>query len=102
MEEPTTRSRDAKGQFRRWLEDRRWRFGEWAFAASDARARREGLQVAIERGGLARSYRDPRYARFARCSDCGGSGRTEPGGVCPPCEGTGRVTIPAGLGGRDG
>ena len=58
-------------------------FGRTVFARSDRRARHHGWQV-LETGRLNRSYRDPRFARFARCGWCEGAG-------CDVCDGTGRI-----------
>jgi hypothetical protein len=59
------------------------RFGRLLFARSDRRARRREWQV-IPTGRTSRSYRDPRFARFAVCTACPGAG-------CDRCGGTGRV-----------
>jgi hypothetical protein len=37
------------------------RFGDWWFAAEDARARRTGWEIQVVKGGLGRVYRDPRF-----------------------------------------
>jgi hypothetical protein len=68
-------------------------FGDWMYQADDARARQYGWQITVLRGGLARSYRDPRFDRFRRCPDCGGTGTTPGGESCGPCAGTGRITL---------
>lgn len=66
--------------------------GAWLFAEADAQARRRGWQVTVERGGLARSVRDPRFDRFARCPRCGGSRREDgTSRSCSSCSGDGRV-----------
>ena len=59
------------------------RLGRRAFRASDARARGRGWEV-TETGSWSRSYRDPRFDRFAVCGACAGGG-------CGACGGTGRV-----------
>lgn len=73
---------------RRWLA----RVGEGLFGEADAEARRRRWQVTVERGGLARSYRDPRFDRFARCPRCRGGGWEEDSyRKCTVCSGGGRV-----------
>jgi|SRR5215467_9700999 len=67
--------------------------GDRLFQAEDARARQYGWQITARRGGLARTYRDPRFDRFRGCPDCRGAG-TGPGEEpCERCGGTGRITI---------
>jgi hypothetical protein len=69
------------------------RFANWLFQAEDARARQHGWQTAVGRGGMTRTYRDPRFNHFRRCSACDGNG-TYPGGEsCNKCAGTGRFTL---------
>ena len=50
------------------------RVGNWLYQAEEARARQYGWQITTHRGGLARTYRDPRFDRFSRCPGCGGAG----------------------------
>ncbi|HYS31686.1 MAG TPA: hypothetical protein VEM58_05445 [Streptosporangiaceae bacterium] len=50
------------------LRKRATRFGERVFAAPDALARDRGWQVIIERAGLSRRYRDPRFDTVAAYS----------------------------------
>jgi hypothetical protein len=69
------------------------RFGNWLFQAHDARARQHGWQITVGRGGLARTYRDPRFDRFRRCPACGGTGTCGDGEPCGRCAGTGRITL---------
>jgi hypothetical protein len=69
------------------------RFGTWLFQAGDERARQHGWQVTARRGGLARTYRDPRFDRFRRCPACGGTGTCPGGQSCGACAGTGRITL---------
>jgi hypothetical protein len=68
------------------------RFGSWLFQAEDARAGQHGWQVTVRHGGLARTYRDPRFDRFRRCPACEGAG-TADGEPCGRCAGAGRVTL---------
>ena len=70
------------------------RFGNWLFQAEEAaRARQHGWQITVNRDGLGRTYRDPRFDRFRRCPACGGTGRCPGGESCGPCAGTGRITL---------
>jgi hypothetical protein len=74
-----------------WL----WSLGERLFAAEDARARDRGWQVEHVRGGLGRTYRDPRYDRRTVCGACGGTGHDPQFGEaqwCVACRGVGVVT----------
>jgi hypothetical protein len=61
------------------------------FAADDARARRRGWQVTVQRGGLGRSYRDPRFDLLIRCPECRGTGPDDR--PCRLCPGTGRLAL---------
>jgi len=68
------------------------RLGASLHAAADAGARRRGWTVTPSASGLSRSYRDPRFDRFARCPACAGKGRdASTGTACLPCDGSGRV-----------
>jgi hypothetical protein len=69
------------------------RFGDWLFRTGDARARQHGWQITVHQGGLARTYRDPRFDRFSRCPACDGTGTCPGGEPCSPCAGTGRITL---------
>jgi hypothetical protein len=69
------------------------RFGDRLYQADDARARQWSWQIAVHRGGLARTYRDPRFDRFRSCPGCGGSGACAGGETCGSCAGTGRATL---------
>jgi hypothetical protein len=68
-----------------------FRLGAALFAAPDAQARRNGWIITPRWGGLARTYRHERFARFRQCGACLGSGFA--GTACAPCGGTGRVTV---------
>jgi hypothetical protein len=65
--------------------------GDRLYAQGDARAIEQGWQITVHRGGLARSYRDPRFDLFITCPCCAGSGvaRELP---CNRCSGSGRTT----------
>jgi hypothetical protein len=82
-------------RLRNWIDRCRRRGGERMFAAADARAAEYGWQVRTTRGGLGRSYRDPRFDRLVRCPDCGGSGRVGyTRQTCAWCDGSGRRLRP--------
>ena len=68
--------------------------GDRLFQAEDERARRYGWQIMARRGGLARTYRDPRFDRFRSCPVCRGTGTGPTERDCDRCGGTGRITIP--------
>jgi hypothetical protein len=65
--------------------------GDRLFQAEDAHARQYGWQVTTRRGGLARTYRDPRFDRFRNCPACRGINPAEK--PCDRCGGTGRITV---------
>jgi hypothetical protein len=65
--------------------------GDRFFRFDDQRAIGYNWQITARRGGLCRSYRDPRFDTLYPCFQCGGSGRTNRGS-CAECDGTGRVT----------
>jgi hypothetical protein len=67
--------------------------GDRLFEAEDARARQYGWQITARRGGLARTYRDPRFDRFRSCPDCRGTGTGRGDQPCGRCAGTGRITV---------
>jgi RecJ-like exonuclease len=67
--------------------------GDRLFQAEDERARQYGWQVTARRGGLARTYRDPRFDRFRSCPACRGTGTGPAEKPCDRCDGTGRITI---------
>ena len=67
--------------------------GDRLFQAEDARARQYGWQITARRGGLARTYRDPRFDRFRRCVVCGVTGTSPDDQACRQCGGTGRITL---------
>jgi hypothetical protein len=67
--------------------------GDRLFRADDERARQHGWQVTVRRGGLARTYRDPRFDCFRSCPACHGSGSGPAEKSCDHCGGTGRITV---------
>ncbi len=67
--------------------------GDRLFQAEDARARQYGWQITARRGGLARTYRDPRFDRFRSCPACRGTGISSAEEPCDRCGGTGRITV---------
>jgi uncharacterized phage protein len=67
--------------------------GDRLFRDADTRASQYGWQITARRGGLARTYRDPRFDRFRRCPVCRGTGTHRAEQVCHQCAGTGRITV---------
>jgi hypothetical protein len=63
------------------------------FAADDARARERGWQITVQRGGLSRSYRDPRFDLLMACAECRGAGVGAEDRPCRVCPGTGRLAL---------
>jgi hypothetical protein len=63
------------------------------FAADDARARGRGWQVTVQRGGLGRSYRDPRFDLLVECPQSRGAGVDADDRPCRRCPGPGRLTL---------
>jgi hypothetical protein len=67
--------------------------GDRLFRDADTRASEYGWQTTVRRGGLARTYRDPRFDRFRRCPVCRGTGISRADQPCDNCAGTGRITV---------
>ncbi len=67
--------------------------GDRLFRDADTRASQCGWQITARLGGMARTYRDPRFDRFRRCPACGGTGTRRAGQPCDRCAGTGRITV---------
>jgi hypothetical protein len=67
--------------------------GDRLFQAEDVRASQYGWQITARRGGLARTYRDPRFDSFRNCPDCCGTGTGSAEKPCDRCDGTGRITV---------
>lgn len=67
--------------------------GRQIFRSSDHQARQYGWQVTPRRGGLSRTYRDPRFDYLIACRTCGGHGRNPHGVNCSDCQGTGRISL---------
>lgn len=67
--------------------------GDLLFRDADTRASQYGWQITARRGGLARTYRDPRFDRFRRCPVCRGTGIRAAEQACQHCAGTGRITV---------
>jgi hypothetical protein len=75
-----------------WLAAIPRRLGDRLFAMNDAEAYWHNWQIIRTHGGLGRRYRDPQFDTLAECPKCRGAGVT--GDLpCPPCLGTGRVTL---------
>lgn len=80
-----------------WLAAIPRRLGDRLFTMNDTEAYWRGWQITKTRGGLARSYRDPRFDTLAECARCRGTG-VNGAGVntdlpCAPCLDTGRITL---------
>jgi hypothetical protein len=75
-----------------WLAAISRRLGDRLFAMNDTEAYWRDWQITKTRGGLGRSYRDPRFDTLAECPKCRGAGVTADL-PCLPCLGTGRVTL---------
>jgi hypothetical protein len=67
--------------------------GDRLFQAQDERASQYGWQITVRRGGLARTYRDPRFDRFRSCPACRGTGTGPAEKPCDRCAGTGRIMV---------
>lgn len=70
------------------------RVGAVLFAGSDAHATLCRWTIVERWGGLARTYRDPRFDQYEKCYRCHGTGinHTFGSGPCFRCAGTGRLT----------
>jgi hypothetical protein len=75
-----------------WLAAIPRRLGDRLFAMNDAEAHWRNWQITRTHAGLGRRYRDPRFGTLAECPKCQGAGVTA-NLPCPPCLGTGRVTL---------
>lgn len=75
-----------------WLAAIPRRLGDRLFAMNDTEAYWRGWQIITTHGGLGRRYRDPRFGALAECPKCRGAG-VAVDLPCPPCLGTGRVTL---------
>jgi DnaJ-class molecular chaperone len=67
--------------------------GDRLFQAEDIRASQNGWLITARRGGLARTYRDPRFDRFRNCPACCGTGTGSAEKPCNRCDGTGRIAV---------
>jgi len=75
-----------------WLATLPGRLGDRLFVTNDTEAYWRDWQIIKTHGGLARTYRDPWFDTLAECPKCHGAGVTADL-PCPPCLGTGRITI---------
>ena len=75
-----------------WLAAIPRRLGDRLFAMNDAEAYWRNWQITRTHGGFGRRYRDPQFGTLAECPKCRGAGVTADL-PCPPCLGTGRVTL---------
>jgi hypothetical protein len=80
----------ARSRITRWLGNLAAAVGSRLFAAGDTSAVQHGWQITVRRGGLSRSYRDPRFGTLRACPRCQGGGWAD-GAPCAPCRGMGRV-----------
>jgi hypothetical protein len=90
---PTSENKP-RNRVARWLAGRIAAVGARLFAAEDLAATQHGWQITQRRGGMGRSYRDPRFDTLRSCPRCHGSGATD-GNPCIPCDATGRVSLAA-------
>ena len=67
--------------------------GDRLFQAEDARARQSGWHIRARCGGLARTYRDPRFGSLRSCAICRGTGTGLADQACERCRGTDRITV---------
>jgi len=75
-----------------WLAAIPRRQGDRLFVTNDTEAYWRDWQIIKTHGGLARRYRDPQFDTLAECPKCHGTGVTADL-PCPPCLGTGRITL---------
>jgi hypothetical protein len=75
-----------------WLAAIPRRLGDRLFVTNDTEAYWRSWQITKTHGGLARTYRDPRFDMLAECQKCHGAGVTADL-PCVPCLGTGRITL---------
>jgi len=75
-----------------WLAAIPRRVGDRLFTMNDTEACWQSWQITNTHGGLGRRYRDLEFDTLAQCPKCRGSGGTADLS-CPPCLGTGRVTL---------
>ena len=89
----TSPPNENKTQFHvvRWLGWRVAALGARLFAVPDRTAIQHGWVITRRHGGLARSYRDPRFGWLLPCPRCAGRGGVD-GEPCLLCDATGRVT----------
>jgi hypothetical protein len=76
-----------------WLAAVPRRLGDRLFVTNDTEAYWRDWQIIKTHGGLARRYRDPGFDTLAECPKCHGAG-VNADLPCPPCLGTGRITLP--------
>jgi hypothetical protein len=88
-----TSTETVRKRLRRRFEKLVLRLGNRLFTRADAEAARHGWQVVRRRGGLARTYRDPRFSAFVQCEACAGEGVTAAREPCQHCNGHGRRVL---------
>lgn len=67
--------------------------GSKIFQTDDSRAREQGWQIVPRRGGLSRTYRDPRFDCLMPCPGCNGRGLNPNRITCSVCDGSGRLVL---------
>jgi hypothetical protein len=67
--------------------------GDKIFQADDRWARDHGWRIVPRRGGLSRSYRDPRFDRLVACATCNGRGCNPQDATCSACHGAGCIAL---------
>ena len=83
----------ARSRIAHWLGNLAAATGDRLFAADDTAAVQHGWQITVRRGGLGRTYRDPRFGMLRPCPLCQGDGWAG-GTPCGACDGAGRVAAP--------
>ena len=80
-----------------WLAAIPRRVDDRLFTMNDTEAYWRGWQITKTHGGLARSYRDPRFDTLTACARCRGAGVNGADVTtdlpCGPCLATGRITL---------
>jgi hypothetical protein len=67
--------------------------GSKIFRTDDCLARDRAWQIIPRRGGLSRTYRDPRFDYLMSCQACDGRGHDRDRIACSHCHGSGRAVL---------
>jgi hypothetical protein len=67
--------------------------GSKIFRTDDCHAHDRGWQIIPRRGGLSRTYRDPRFDYLVSCPACDGRGHDRDRIACSDCHGSGRTVL---------